>query len=294
MISIGTYVAWPEINNDTTNIDDYGLYLDYSNGAYNDTVSVRFWGSALGDILIGGGSDDRLDGQGGIDRLSGGLGNDIYTVDNLGDVVTEYAGEGTDTVQSNISWRLGANVENLTLTGSARLTGLGNDLDNVLTGNDGLNYLKGQAGNDTLIGGDENDRLQGGTGADSMVGGAGNDVFYVDNFGDVIVEAADEGRDTVYASIDYTLGGELERLKGVGSTGLVLRGNDRDNSIIGTSGDDTLNGRMGRDTLTGGAGDDTFYILSPEHAGDVITDFEVGEDTLWINSYYFDVWTLDG
>ena len=78
--------------------------------------------------------------------MIGGIGNDTYVVDNAGDVVTENANEGTDTVQSAVTYTLGANVENLTLTGAAAINGTGNALDNVLTGNSANNVLTGGAG----------------------------------------------------------------------------------------------------------------------------------------------------
>ncbi|NLW35941.1 MAG: hypothetical protein GXY80_10745, partial [Syntrophorhabdus aromaticivorans] len=92
---------------------------------------------------------------------------DTYSVDNAGDVVTENAGEGTDTVQSSRTYTLGANVENLTLTGTSTINGTGNALDNVLTGNSANNTLSGADGNDVLYGNAGNDTLNGGAGNDT-------------------------------------------------------------------------------------------------------------------------------
>ena len=133
-------------------------------GAYDDTVI----GSAVANDLFGRGGNDLLDGGAGADTLRGGVGNDTYFVDNAGDLVVENAGEGTDTVNSSISWTLGSNLENLTLAGSAALNGTGNSAANVLQGNDGANVLTGNAGND---------RLDGGAGADRLIGGTGNDTY---------------------------------------------------------------------------------------------------------------------
>ena len=111
----------------------------------------------------------------------------------------ELANEGTDLVYSPFSYILGANLENLTLTGTANIDGTGNDLANVLTGNAGNNRLEGGAGNDIL---------QGALGADTMIGGSGNDIYYVDNALDVVIEdsVAGSGTDLVYSSMSYTLG----------------------------------------------------------------------------------------
>ncbi|WP_281354020.1 calcium-binding protein [Mesorhizobium zhangyense] len=115
-------------------------------------------GNALDNMLVGNSWNNTLDGK---------AGNDTYVV-STGDRTIELAGEGTDTVRSDVDWILGANIERLEFLGPADLTGNGNTLNNTLVGNDGKNILRGGAGNDTL---------SGGKGSDTLVGGAGNDTF---------------------------------------------------------------------------------------------------------------------
>jgi Ca2+-binding RTX toxin-like protein len=92
--------------------------------------------------------------------MRGGTGNDTYVAAQTGDVVTENANEGTDTVQSSITYTLGNNVENLTLTGTTAINGTGNTLDNILIGNSANNTLTGNAGNDILDGGAGSDTIR--------------------------------------------------------------------------------------------------------------------------------------
>ncbi|MDO8607286.1 MAG: cadherin-like domain-containing protein [Phaeospirillum sp.] len=110
-------------------------------------------GSNWTDTLIGSIGNDTLNGGVGADTLIGGLGNDVYVVDNASDIVTEAAGEGSDTVQSSVSYILSANMENLTMSGVMSINGTGNSLDNAISGNAANNILNGGAGNDTLTGG---------------------------------------------------------------------------------------------------------------------------------------------
>lgn len=127
--------------------------------------------SGLGgaDLLVGNSGNDLLDGGTGADSMAGGFGNDSYVVDNVGDVVTENASNGADTVRSSLAtYTLTDNVENLVLTGAGNIAGVGNALANSLTGNGGANALNGGDGKDTL---------DGAGGADTLTGGAGNDVF---------------------------------------------------------------------------------------------------------------------
>ena len=90
--------------------------------------------------------NNTLDGGTGVDTMDGGLGNDIYKVNDSGDVVTELLNEGVDTVQSSVSYTLPENIENVTLTLTSAIDATGNALDNVLTGNTGVNVLTGGAG----------------------------------------------------------------------------------------------------------------------------------------------------
>lgn len=113
----------------------------------------NLYGGAGNDTLHGGEDNDILDGGRGADTMIGGTGNDTYVIDEIGDTITESAHEGKDTVKSAISYSLGANVENLTLTGTAAINATGNAQNNILTGNGGANVLAGGAGNDTLKGG---------------------------------------------------------------------------------------------------------------------------------------------
>lgn len=115
----------------------------------NGAVIEYAIGGSGNDRLTGNAGNNALDGSAGADTMTGGAGNDSYVVDNAGDVVTENAAEGTDTVQSSITYTLGANVENLTLTGAGLVNGSGNALDNLIAGNSANNVLNGGAGIDT-------------------------------------------------------------------------------------------------------------------------------------------------
>ncbi|MDP2518255.1 calcium-binding protein [Shimia thalassica] len=121
------------------------------------------------DHLEGGIGNDTLDGGTGADRLFGGFGNDIYVVDRADDEVFEDEGQGIDEVQSDVTFALARNVENLVLTGSGDIDGLGNEGANDLTGNTGHNRLMGADGDDTLTGGAGDDTLVGGDGEDTAV-----------------------------------------------------------------------------------------------------------------------------
>jgi len=185
-------------------------------------------------------------------------------------MVSEDAKAGIDTVRSSLDYTLGANVENLTLTGTADIDGTGNGLNNVIIGNTGINTLTGSDGNDTL---------DGGVGADHMIGGAGNDTYTVDNVGDTVTEDPDAGIDTVKSSVTYTLGANVENLTLTGTANIDGFGNNLNNRLIGNSGNNKIDGGGGDDVMTGGAGHDTFYFNQVSDAGtgkNQVTDFTLG------------------
>jgi Ca2+-binding RTX toxin-like protein len=236
--------------------------------------SIHGTGNDLGNALTGNTGSNILDGRGGADWMAGGRGNDTYVVDNAGDVVVENFNEGTDKVNSSVDYTLGANVENLTLTGTA-VSGTGNGLRNVIVGNAADNVLSGGGEADTLSGGDGNDTLDGGSGNDSMSGGAGDDTYIVDSTSDRITELSGQGNDHVLSSVSLTLGSNVERLTLMGSSAINGTGNTLSNTITGNSANNVLDGKGGADVLTGGLGDDTYVV---DNAGDVLVE-ATGEGT---------------
>ena len=242
------------------------------NATLTGSAALKATGHAGVNHLIGNDGANTLDGDDGADILEGGKGADVYMVDDVGDQVTEAlsgAAGGIDLVKSEVSFMLGANLEKLTLLGSADIDATGNTLNNALIGNAGANILNGGAGND------------------AMTGGKGDDTYIVDAAGDTVIEAAGGGTDTVESSVTFSLATRVNvenlELTGVGKingTGNALAnsitGNDADNKLIGGAGNDTLVGGKGADHLTGGTGRDTYDFDLLADAGDTISGFAKG------------------
>ena len=245
-------------------VSGYTLTANVENLQLNG-FSMAGTGNDLGNTITGTGGNDTLNGGLGADTLIGGFGNDSYIVDNLGDLSQEAFNAGTDTVSASLDWTLTDNIENLILTGLARV-GTGNGLNNTLTGTSGNDTLDGGAGNDTLV------------------GGFGDDTYLVDSASDVVQEANGAGNDKVIASTNYTLLANIESLQ-LTAAAVSGTGNDLANTITGTSGNNSLNGGLGADTLVGGLGDDTYYV---ENLADVVQEgYGEGTDTVIasINDY---------
>jgi serralysin len=263
-------------------------------------ANINATGNGFANTITGNTGANILDGGAGADMLIGGGGNDTYLVDTIGDQIVEAGGEGADLVRSSVSYTLGANIENLTLIGTANIGGTGNGLKNTITGNSGANVLDG------------------GAGADIMTGGAGDDTYVVDTvhslpiLSDRVIETSGQGTDLVRSSVSYTLGANVENLTLTGAGNIsgtgnalaniitgngganVLHGGNGDDTVSGGGGNDTLSGGAGADRLSGGLGHDNFLFntalsgskLGPESI-DRITDFSVLDDTIQLEDAVF-------
>jgi uncharacterized delta-60 repeat protein len=213
------------------------------------TAIENLTGSSFGDTLVGNGAANVIDGGLGNDSLAGGLGNDTYIINTLSDVVTEKSGEGTDLIQSAISYSLidtdgaganGGNVENLQLTGTASINGTGNILNNVIYANSGINSIDGGVGSDTVS------------------------YFYASTTGSTGV--------TLNLSVINASG--QATASGISGADLVknvenITGSNYKDTLTGNAGANVLDGGSGLDSMTGGDGSDTYYVRD---VGDIVIE----------------------
>ncbi|MDB5526321.1 MAG: hypothetical protein JWM58_4084 [Rhizobium sp.] len=218
-------------------------------------------GIVTGAVDLGDGDDKFVSKSATFDGnyyISGGTGSDNFYIDDAGLNIREYTNEGYDTVYASVSYALNENFEDLTLMGSADLSGSGNSGDNYLTGNTGNNRLFGRAGNDSLETGEGKELYNGGAGSDT--------VLYIDvASGATINLATGKGTgaaaDHAFVSIENVEGGDF---------------NDK---FIGNAAANHLNGWAGNDALTGGGGKDVFIFVDGNDK-DTITDFQDKTDKI--------------
>jgi Ca2+-binding RTX toxin-like protein len=238
-----------------TNLEQLALTGIAPINGIGNTLNNTILGNNVANLLNGGIGNDTLNGSAGIDTLIGGTGNDFYWVDNAGDIIQEISILATeiDTVQSTATYSLSANLEKLTLTGTALINGIGNNLKNTITGNSAANILDGSTGIDTLI------------------GGTGNDIYIIDNAGDIIQETSTLATeiDAVQSIATYSLTNNLEKLTLLGTAAINGTGNSLKNTITGNSAANILDGSTGIDTLIGNSGNDIYIV---DNAGDIIQE----------------------
>ena len=279
-------------------------------------------GNSLANIIIGNSAGNILDGGVGKDTMQGGAGNDTYMVDEIGDIVTESANKGVDGVESSVTWTLGANVENLKLTGSNAINGTGNSLANTIIGNSASNILDGKAGVDNLDGGEGSDRYVVGLAtdhpshefADSGLTGIDEVRFTSTTAGTLTLYSEDTGIEKVVigtgtaasavttgtTALNVNASAVLNALSITGNAGAnsltgtafddILDGGAGNDKLIGGKGNDILFGGKGNDILTGGADSDSFVFNTAPNASsnrDTITDFASGTDTLQFSKSVF-------
>ncbi|EXI64206.1 MAG: Cyclolysin [Candidatus Accumulibacter adjunctus] len=211
-------------------VENLLLYVTAAKTLTGNEFANYLRGNNGNDTLYGSLGNDTLNGATGADAMYGGQGNDVYTVDDAGDSVVEYSADGNDLVNSSVSWTLGDNIEQLTLTGSGAVNATGNELANTLSGRD--------------------------NGAANVLTGRGGDDAYYVGANDSVVEVAGEGNDVVYSKISWTLGDNIERLYLYSTAqGVTGTGNGLANKLYGHD-------SAFADTLIGGAGNDTYEVRS--------------------------------
>ena len=210
--------------------------------AMGNSANDSMTGNSGADLLIAGVGNDTLVSGSGIDTLVGGAGTDVFVINNAADIVQSASTSSGNTLYSSVSYVLPTNVNKLTLTGVANISG---------TGNGAVNTLIGGAGNDTLTAG---------VGVATLIGGLGNTTFVVNNSGDVVQDTFGSRSNTIQSSVSYTLVSNVNTLVLTGTTALLGSAN---------SANDTLTSNTGIDTLVGGSGNDLFVI---NNVGDIVQD----------------------
>lgn len=224
------------------------------------TMTQTIIGTAADEALAAGDEAADINGQGGDDTLTGSAFDDVLEGEDGSDVLA------------------------------------GGDGDDVLLGGRGGDAINTGLGDDVVFGGDGNDSIGGMAGTDFVAAGRGNDfIAWNDPLGDFVLGGA--GNDTIIGgdvaadTIQGGAGRDLIRAfatnPGAASAGDILEGNGGRDIIQGGDAADFIQGGGGRDVLTGNRGADQFFYQGEERTGrDVITDFELGLDTVLLNGFF--------
>ena len=225
---VSTSENFTTTNTVTTASAYYVLSKTPDNLTYSGSADFTGIGNKNANTIQGGIGNDKLNGLAGADRLIGKAGDDTYTIDNTGDVVTENSNEGTDSVWVTIAkaggvYTLTTNVENGYLLNKVAYSLNGNGLDNILVGNASANVLNGGTADDSIYG-----KL----GKDTLIGGAGADGFYFDT------KISSSNIDTIN-DFQSGQGGDHIHLDSLIFTSLSSTGYGADNFVVGAKALDT-------------------------------------------------------
>src|SRR5262245_56321151 len=284
--SVMTYNSYPGHQTamsqfpETPMLDDIAAlqYLYGANYSTNNTDTVYSFDPTTGEMFVNGAGQGVPADNHILLTIWDGGGDDSYDFSNYDTDVTVNLGAGE---WINLGTQL-ANLDEANTDHFARgnianaYEFQGNPaslIENATTGN----------GSDSVTGNALANALDGGAGADVLAGGAGNDTYAVDNPGDVVIETANNGIDTVDASTHYALTPNVENLALQGSADLQGYGNDLANTITGNSGSNLLDGGADADAMSGGAGNDAYFV----DGGDaVIENANEGTDAVFSTTHY--------
>ena len=240
--------------------DDDGYVRGNGGDAEGDRLKniEDLWGSTHGDVLSGDSGNNFLWGNAGNDALHGGGGADWLT-GGAGEDTVSYGGSPAGVNVRLHSFRAGGGdaegdifwgVTTWTYTDKGETVSV--EVPDIvhLTGSGGADVLAGDVRANILRGGGGDDTLYGGPGASEL----NDDWMYGEDGADKLFGG--HGKDKLYG------------------------GSGADNLNSG-AGADELAGGAGNDTLTGGAGAD-WFVFGAGSGNDTITDFEAGEDKIWI------------
>jgi Ca2+-binding RTX toxin-like protein len=251
--------------------DTFANFEDVEGSAWNDVLEgsgvANFISGDLGnDVLIGLGGNDSLYGGDGDDFFIGGPGADLLS-GGFGSDTASYAGSPS-AITINIA------------TGSASGGDAAGDYPAV-------ENIIGSAFNDSLTGHFGTNRLDGGPGNDTMAGAEGDDFYFIDSGGDQVIEGSDAGYDTVFISISYTLGANVERAVAydpASTSALSFTGNGLANELSANAGANVIDGGAGADFMRGLGGNDIYFV---DEAGDQVVEAPGGGfDTVFVSASY--------
>jgi Ca2+-binding RTX toxin-like protein len=249
-------------------------YVIFGKAGGFGTIDLTSLAAADGFIIQG---DSAGDNAGGSVASAGDINRDGF--DDLIVGASRGADGGTNAGEAYVIFGQAPTVA-VTRTGSA--------IGQTIRGGALNDTLDGAAGDDRLFGAGGDDTLIGGTGADALAGGLGGDAYFVDNAGDVVIEAANEGYDIVYAGVSFALAADtfvevLATIDNTATTALNLTGNALANYLTGNAGANILDGGIGPDQLWGRGGDDSYYA----EAGDDVVEYEGdGYDIVYARTSY--------